>query len=244
MLTRYTLTLTPTVPCSPRCDWAYRLYAALLEQAPQEMGDSAHEDAVTPLSQCLVPQGGYVRWTVNLLGRKSETALGPVLAASDSFHLLRDNVTFQVTGRQMDTVRRVDDLLLAGAAHPGVHSLRLLTPTAFRSRGKYINLPTSRLILQSLIKKWNGCFPECPIEDDDGQGMDALAEGVKYGRFRLSDSNYRLKGALIPGFVGNLVIENTLTGFHRDLLSALLLFSGFSGIGIKTALGMGGVEIN
>ena len=35
MLTRCRLDLTPGRPCSPRPEWAYRLYAALLERAEQ-----------------------------------------------------------------------------------------------------------------------------------------------------------------------------------------------------------------
>ena len=47
--------------------------------------------------------------------------------------------------------------------------IEFLTPTAFKSRGQYLNLPTTRLVLQSLIRKWNGSVTECPIEDEDGE---------------------------------------------------------------------------
>ena len=42
--------------------------------------------------------------------------------------------------------------------------------------------------------------------------------------------------------MGELTLENRLSGFHRQLADVLLLFSGYSGVGIKTALGMGGVR--
>ena len=51
-----------------------------------------------------------------------------------------------------------------------------------------------------------------------------------------------MKGNCIYGFGGHLNIKNNMTGFHKELADALLLFSQYSGIGIKTALGMGGVE--
>ncbi len=110
------------------------------------------------------------------------------------------------------------------------------------SREHYRDLPTTRLIVQSLIRKWNGCFPEYHIDDTDGQGMDALAVGLLCQRFRLCNQTFYLKGNAIPGFVGTTILENHLHGFHRLLADTLLYFSGYAGVGIKTALGMGGVK--
>ena len=146
-----------------------------------------------------------------------------------------------VTDFRSESVRDVDDLFALSARQDGFHVLRFQTPTAFKSQGQYLNLPTSRLIVQSLLQKWNGCFPDCPIEDEDGQGMETIAAGLRCRRFRLRDQMYYLKGNSIPGFVGEMTLENRLSGFHRELADALLLFSGYSGVGIKTALGMGGV---
>lgn len=243
MLTQYLLALAPDRPCRPRPEWGYRLYAALLEAAPASFGSGVHEDAVTPVSQFLTVRDGALLWTVSLLGGESKKALGPVLERAEHFTLQKDGVVLSVRDRRTRTVPDVDALLARGAASDGLHRLRFCTATAFKSRGRYLNLPTGRLIVQSLIKKWNGCFPECPIEDDDGEGMEALAAGLRCARFRLQDRTYYLKGNSIPGFTGELTLENRLEGFHRQLASALLLFSAYAGVGVKTTLGMGGIQI-
>lgn len=242
MLTQYQLALFPDGPCRPRAEWGYRLYAALLEAAPALFGADAHRDGVTPVSQFFTAEKGSLLWTVSLLGGESEGALGPVLAGTDRFRLRKDGLDLTVRERRVRGVPDVDSLLAQGGAHRGPHRLKFRTATAFKSRGQYLNLPTGRLIIQSLIKKWNGCFPDCPIEDDDGAGMEALAAGLRCAQFHLRDRTYYLKGGAIPGFTGELTLENRLTGFHRQLASALLLFSGYAGVGVKTALGMGGVE--
>lgn len=243
MLTQYQLTLAPDKSCRPRPEWGYRLYAALLEEASASFGDRVHRDAVTPVSQFLAVRSGTLLWTVSLLGGDSESALCPVLERAEGFYLQKDGVALSVQDRRVRTVTDVDGLLALGAAHSGDHRLCFCTATAFKSQGQYLNLPTSRLIVQSLIKKWNGCFPDCPIEDDGGEGMEALAAGLRCRQFRLRDRMYYLKGSSIPGFVGELTLENRLTGFHRQLAGALLLFSAYAGVGIKTTLGMGGVQI-
>lgn len=241
MLTQYRLMLKPDRPYQPRLEWGYRLYAALLEQAPEKFGNDVHQDGVTPLSQFLTVGKESAVWTVNLLGERSEESLSRLLGQQESIWLKKDRVRLRVTDCRTENIQDVDDLFALSAWQDGFHVLRFQTPTAFKSQGQYLNLPTSRLIIQSLIQKWNGCFPDCPIEDEDGQGVDAIAAGLRCRRFRLRDQMYYLKGSSIPGFVGEMTVENRLSGFHRELADALLLFSGYSGVGIKTALGMGGV---
>lgn len=242
MLTRYCLTLKPDRPCTPRPEWAYRLYAALLAQSPDAFGAEVHQDGVTPVSQHLSVDGEKLRWTVSLLGADCEEKLSGMLDQLRQLRLEKDHVTLTVERRERRTIADVEELLDLAARVSGLHTLRFVTATAFKSQGRYLNLPSTHLIIQSLVKKWNGCIRECPIEDADGQGAEALAAGLRIRSFRLRDRMYYLKGSSIPGFVGELTLENQLTGFQRQLADALLLFADDAGVGIKTTLGMGGVE--
>ena len=58
----------------------------------------------------------------------------------------------------------------------------------------------------------------------------------------MSSAYFRLKGAAIPAFRGKLYLSTKLSQPMYTLLQTLLQFSEYSGIGIKTALGMGGVR--
>ena len=172
MLTQYKLTLRPERSCTPRSEWAYRLYAALLSEASQDFAVSVHQDAVTPVSQFLTGTPQSLLWTVNLLGQESEAMLSPVLERLDHIWLEKDRVTLLTERRSSCVIRDVDELFTLAAHGGGTHQLRFCTSTCFKSQGRYLSLPTTRLIVQSLMKKWNGCIPECPIEDEDGQGME------------------------------------------------------------------------
>lgn len=241
MLTQYRVELTPDQPCHSRPEWAYRLYAALLERAPASFGELVHEIRISPVSQYLDRREGRLLWTVTLLGQQAESVLGPLLQEQKPIGLEKDRVLLRPVLREVDHIADPEELF-ARSAGTGFHHLEVRTAAGFKSRGQYQILPTSRLILQSLVKKWNGCVPECPIEDEDGEGVDALAAGLVCRRFQLRDRTYFLKGSAIPGFVGTLTMENRLSGFQRELTDALMTFSGYAGIGIKTSLGMGGVE--
>ena len=233
MIHSYQFRLSAPLPATA----AYPLYAAMLERAPREFAARLHESTVTPVSQ-------YVRgdlWQVSLFGAGSIETLSPILEGLDEVFLRRDRtrVTLEQAGfRRIDSV---DDLL----EHPVLDrgSLSFRTPTAFKSAGVYQLLPTQRLVLQSLILKWNGCFGDvCPIEDDGG-GLEALAEGLCYRSLRLDSTEFAMKHTRIPGVLGQIAFENRLSGFHKQLANALLAFGTYSGVGIKTTLGMGGLEI-
>lgn len=216
---------------------AYPLYAALLERASPEFGSQVHTSAVTPVSQ-------YVSgdlWQVSLFGETAIAALAPVLEGMDSVFLRRRGQRLQLSEPIVTEIGSVEELLDAPWVDRG--TMRILTPTAFKSGGTYQLLPTQRLVIQSLILKWNGCFGSiCPIEDDGG-GLDALAEGLLYRGLRLDSEIYPMKHTRIPGTVGSIAIDDRLEGVNRELLNALLTFGTFSGLGIKTALGMGGMTI-
>lgn len=247
LLTQYQLTLSPDRPLSgaesPQPEWAYRLYAALLAGTPTEFCERVHRNGVAPVSQFFVPQGDRLRWTVNLLGEDCAGVLAPRLEMRENYFLNRERVSLRVTGLERQAVEDVDALFALAGKHSGApHLLRFRTPAAFKSQKRYVNLPSPWLLIQNLVNRWNGCITQCPIEDEDGQGLRALADGLSFSRFRLESRVYHLKGSGIPGFVGELMVENRLHGFHRQLADALLLFAAYSGVGIKTTLGMGGVE--
>lgn len=243
MLTQYQLLLQANPPSRCQPELGYRLYSSLLEEAPPSFARQVHEDGVSPVSQFVSrTEDGLLLWTVNLLGECSQKALGPVLEQKPDYLVRKDGTSWTVMRRWIHEIPDVEHLFEHAYSCNGRHQLTFVTATAFKSRGQYQNLPTPRLILQSLMKKWNGCFPQCPIEDEDGQGLDTMALGLSCTRFQLRDRLYSIKGNGIPGFCGTLCLQNRLSGFHRQLADVLLLFSSYAGVGIKTTLGMGGVR--
>lgn len=239
MLRQYQLRLCPTCPHPFRMEWGYRLYAVLLSLAPPDFSNTVHQNGFTPISQYVTPQGGDSIWTINLLGAPCVSALSPVIEGLSIVHLEKGNVTFQVEQVRQQQVHRVEELFVPVRPQ---FSLRVCTPLAFKQRGVVVTTVSSRLVLQSLLKQWNAVFPACPIEDENGQGLDAMAQGVTLSWLQCQPRRYYLKGHPIEGNTGALLVENRLSGFHADLAQALFAFATFAGVGVKTTLGMGGVR--
>lgn len=229
VLSQYQFTLGTPCPFQT----AYSMYAALLEQLPAPLAGRVHTD---------IPVSQYVwqdTWCVSLLGEEAVRLLTPTLERLETLPLHSGEI--HITGRQLRQTGSIEELL--SVPLPNSLRLTLRTPTAFKSGGAYQLLPTQRLLLQSLMLKWNGCFGAvCPIEDA-GDGLEALAGGIVYRSVQLDTRAYPIKRAEIPGVIGTIRLENRLTGFHRQLAGALLAFGAYAGIGIKTTLGMGGLTI-
>lgn len=216
---------------------AYPLYAAMLERAPKEFAARLHKSAVTPVSQYVCGD----TWQVSLFGPEAIDTLAPVLETMEEVFLRREQNCIGLQLRSVEGIETVNELLELPLR--GRSSLELVTPTAFKSGGVYQLLPTQRLVMQSLILKWNGCFGDiCPIEDEGG-GLEALAEGLCYRSVQLNSHPYSMKHTQIPGVMGSIDFDCRLEGFLRQLANALLTFGTYSGLGIKTTLGMGGLQI-
>ena len=241
MITQYQITLSPERAQRIEPEWGYHFYAALLSLLPRDTGDRIHGSGVTPFSSYVTAQGSNVHWQISLLGQESEEILSPVLEQQERYFLRRENQSLRVMEMRKQQIRSVEELL--ALPEHRVFNLHFVTPTAFKSENQYINLPSVSLIMHNLLKKWNGCFAEeCPIEDEDGEGIEQITAGLRLADYRLSSSGYFLKGQTIPGFTGEAVLKCRLDGFHFTAANLLLHFAPYAGIGIKTALGMGGVQ--
>lgn len=240
MITQYQITLLPEREMRIYPEWSYHLYSSLLSLTPHSFGEQMHSNGITPVSSYITVRDKQVIWRVNLLGADSEAVLSPILEQQERYYLRRENQSLRVNTLQVEHIDSADTLLQLPEC--STIKLRFLTPTAFKSDGNYVNLPSVPLIMRNLLNKWNGCFTEeCPIEDEDGEGIRAIANGIRMVEYRLSSRDYLLKGQSIPGFTGEGVLKCRLTGFHLTAANLLLHFAPYAGVGIKTALGMGGV---
>ena len=133
-------------------------------------------------------------------------------------------------------------LLLAAREEPASRTrLWFRTPCAFKQAGRYAIYPQEFLLLQSLVLHWNTAFPDCQLSDPDA--LDAILRGLRILDYNLHTVSYPIKNTRIPGFVGSAVVEARLALPLLELWNALLSFAPYGGIGIKTALGMGGVSV-
>lgn len=237
MIKQFQLTLIPDKKTNRNL--GYFLYGALMEHIPHHLGEQCHKNGFTPIRQYLQRDGSVFLWNITLFGQ-AISALEPVLKEGTVWRVRRENLSLRCVSVGCSPVLEAEDFFQMSHSQ---YSLQFHTATAFKQKKQYQNMPSSHLIFQNLSRKWNDAFPTARIEDQDGEGIEAIAQGVYYKNFSLHQEKYVLKEQIISAFVGELEFGFRLSGFHLTLCQVLLEFAHYSGVGIKTSLGMGGCSL-
>lgn len=220
---------------------AYALYSCLLSKLPYDYAEQLHEQELTPVSQFLHydRERGNSLWQFTLLNGEAMEVFCPLLDGLTSLELNTGRVELCLREK---VVLTAEEFIAYARENPPRRweTLRFLTPTGFKQNGRYVLVPQERLIIQSLMNKWNTVFPEYPLDDEDA--LTLLLEGVHISDYSLRSTRFPLKDNKIPGFTGSITFEARLAAPIMEIWNLLLIFSSVSGVGIKTALGMGGVE--
>lgn len=221
---------------------AYAFYSCLLSLLPEETAVWLHEQGETPVSQFLYQdrQTKLTYWQVGLLGKAAVQIFAPIL---DNLTVLKtniDDVPLILCSCQKLTAPELIEKARSLPESKRI-TLRLLSPMAFKQSGHYAILPETKLIVQSLMNKWNSSFPDYPLDDADAAQM--LMSGLRISDLSIRSTRYSLKANRIPGIIGSITIDASLSVPMMEIWKMLICFSSFSGIGIKTALGMGGAAI-
>lgn len=223
--------------------WSYMLYAALCRSLPCDIVDLWHDGSMAPIRQCALPgpQAGQFRWVIDLFGEEAPYVV-EILRCMRSIDLEQLHASMPLLECRVHEPITVESLLKGADAQASGRLSRiwLLTPMGFKSEDKYVQFPSAELIVKSLLNRFDKLMPECAVKDDDVEGM--LIRGVRIKQYQLQSANYYLKGVAIPGFTGSCIMQATLPVPILVLWRLLISFAPYSGIGIKTTLGMGGVH--
>ena len=240
MIVQHRITLEPqAMQVGPTL--AYPLYAWLLSHLSREEGDTLHEQGMRPISQYIERDGECVRWVVNLLNDEAVELFGPILEREKAAQLHQSKLAFGT--HEIETIASAQDFIARtrNMEEGSRFSLELVTPTAFKQGGRYAIFPQESLMLQSLIARWGLCFPAFPLDDADA--VQAMLAGIHIVDYRLHTLRHALKQTKIPSFQGRVILEAHLPVPLMEIVKTLYVFAPYAGMGIKTALGMGGVKI-
>lgn len=120
-------------------------------------------------------------------------------------------------------------------------TIKFNSPTSFSSQGSYKILPDIDLIYKSIVQKYNSFSQNYEINDDEV--LNYIIENTSIIDYNLRSTRFSMNEFRIPSFIGSIRLRIKGTEASKNLIHLLLDFSTYSGIGIKTSLGMGGIEI-
>ena len=240
----YRLQLPFTSEKGLRYGWssASLFHGLLMDTVSPETAELLHSQTSRPLAQCVTGEQDAPVWTVCTLQKDAFTQIIEPLSKLRTAEIThRDDVlTF---GTPDITQISYDDLFCKHyiREEPAKYiRIEFLTPTAFKTGGNYLNMPTARLILTGLARRYDSlCDVHETVYDSLGE---EIGERVTIASYNLRSAAFPLENVRIPAFVGSLTLRISSNETFRRYVNLLCDFANYAGVGIKTALGMGHVR--
>lgn len=220
------------------------LQGALMEHVDAAYAGMLHQLPFNPYSQyCSAGEGNTLVWRVNALtSEAAEHVLAP-LQKLDAIEIRSAHTTYEILKSTQETTNL--KVLLDGIYEPGETKVKVqfLTPTAFKSQGSYVFMPTVRLMLQNLLMHYGQVYESSKEGDEEtiafiDQHTRILAYSLQSRYFaHVAGSDKK-----IPAFVGTATLGLGGPATVSGLVRMLLKFGEYAGVGIKTSMGMGGFK--
>ena len=218
---------------------SYFFQGIIMENISFDYGEEMHISNIRPYSQFLQIFDDKILWIVSTLNQKAyKNIILPLL--EDSFD--RVDCCFEIVSKKFESIdinSFVDDKFLGKEER--YLKLKFISPCSFKSQNEYIFYPTVKHIFHSLVSKFDSAgynysvFTPELIED--------FEKYISVIQYNLKSRYFHLKGAKIPSFSGEITLKITGPKQLVNLANLLLYFGEYSGVGIKSAIGMGALAI-
>ncbi|MCR4440863.1 MAG: CRISPR system precrRNA processing endoribonuclease RAMP protein Cas6 [Peptococcaceae bacterium] len=233
-----------------KCNYnmASLFHGILMERVERSYAAHLHESGLKPFSQFLgCGEGGKTWvWIVNTLTEQAWQGIGEPLLKDDLTELIIKDKDLKLVIKDKKetppvTYRELTRKFYLEQTPRRIVKIRFLTPCSFKSANQYMIFPDLALIYQSLMNKYDAFADDFSLKNEEA--LRHLSQNTRIRNYSLRSTSYSLEGIKIPSFIGKL--ELVISGPETMVSLANLLFSygEWSGLGIKTALGMGAMGI-
>lgn len=220
------------------------LQGVIMENIDNEYADILHTQGYNPYSQYVYTKDNKVIWCINTLDEKAYDKIIQRLLDDkfNEFTIKNRETPIKITEKRIQ--KKSKNLFLEefyNVKGDKYYNIQFITPTSFKSNGRYMIFPGLRLMYKSLMKKYSASSTDMDMYDEDT--LEQLIESSEITRYRLQSTVFPLEGVVIPSYKGSLSIRlhgnDTISRYARLLFS----FGEYSGIGIKSSIGMGALKL-
>lgn len=222
------------------------LHGVLMEHIDSTYAELLHQQSLRPYSQYLYfdKERDSVYWRLTSLNKQADDELlGAAFSLPATVYLKKKQMEVQLVSKEYLKETSYAEIAEKCFAQPlaGKYlSCNFLTSCSFKSEGQYVIFPQPQFLLGSLIKRWNS-FADKERLDALGLAQD-LPQETYVADYKLSLHSFSVDGARIPAFRGLYVLGMKNNVMCNRIIAMLGEYANYSGIGIKTALGMGAVK--
>ena len=216
----------------------------LFDKIDFEYGDKLHLSQLKPYSQYLMIEENIIVWRILALNEEFFEHVVSKLLLDDfnKIYISHRNIELNIISKQIyiSSYQQLVEKYYFGNCSRYI-TIRFATPTAFKSNGKYVFYPNIRFIFQSLMKKFDAYCTENEI--GSLELLDDIEANVEIIDYRLRSYKFHLEGVKIPSFMGQITLKINGPQQMANIVHMLIRFAEYSGVGIKSAIGMGGINV-
>ena len=219
------------------------LQGVLMEQIDTDYAQELHQYSLNPYSQYVVKEKDKIVWYICTVNEEAYENIILPLEELKQITIRRKEITTNVVGRSIEVLEESELMKqFYEESCDRYLNLQFCTPTAFKRDGKYVNYPDLRLVYGSLMRKYSAASEELDMYDEET--LEELVRNSEIIRYRLQTMPFPLEKVQINGFVGNVCIKIKGTETLANYIRLLCRFGEYSGVGIKTSMGMGAMQLH
>ena len=211
----------------------------LMQNLGDEMTTRLHGYRYNPLRQRL---RGDVLEIVSLEEGLSRT-LEEILNSINEIHLTHRNKTFTVLEKAIEYVD-INNLISESMNEENpkrIYKINFYSPTSFKDGSNHEIFPNIRKIIRSIMLNFDYFIDNTKIYDYET--LEHLTENIQIIDYNLRSTKFELESVKIPAFRGGIVVRINGNLQILKLINIILKFGVLSGTGVKTSMGMGGIDI-
>lgn len=217
-------------------------HGVLMECIDTQYAEYLHKSEIHPYTSHLEFKNNEWLWIITTLNEEAyKYIIEDTLIKIDAFTIENKDIQVKIVDKR---IIQKDSNELVRQFYNGEYSkyieIQVLTPMSFRQKGRYNFFPDIRLIYQSIMNKFDKIADNQMFDDEI---LEYLIEHTFISNYNIKSMNFYIEGIKIPGWTGKITLKLNGPQTMINFGNVLFEFSEFSGIGIKSSIGMGAVKI-
>ena len=217
------------------------LQGVIMENINTEYAEILHRSQLNPYSQYVIKKDKNVVWYIKTTTKEAYKNIIIPMSEVKEITLKKRGITVALMKR---SIQMMETKTLLDEFYDRKCSIYLevsfLTPSAFKREGNYVFYPDLSLIYGSLMRKYSAISQQISMEDKET--LEELCNSSEIVKYRLQTIPFPLEKINVTGFVGKIGIKIKGSETIARYIRLLLRFGEYSGVGIKTGIGMGAIK--
>lgn len=216
---------------------------ALMELLDKELGETLHRPERHAYTQHLERSEGRWYWVITTMTEElRQRMILEGLMPRSSVFIRKHELEVRFEEKQL-TELPLEQLSRRMYEGDGGRFLQVsfVTPTAFKIDGSYVFHPDIRGMYISLMNRYAALDQTQDMRDEDA--LEELVRATRIIRYDLKSTRFSLESTSVPGFIGSITLRFQGTQTMCRFADFLFHFGAYSGIGIKTSMGMGAIRL-